>query len=152
MPDWVLWLIAAGVLAAAEVTSLTFVLIMFAGGAVAGAITAAAGGPVLLQVIVAIVATVALLGGVRPVARRHLMSGPGATTGSSRLVGKEAIVLSEVTAYDGRVRLDGGEWTARSYDRDQVLPAGTVVRVMEINGATAVVLHEEPYFKKELGS
>jgi membrane protein implicated in regulation of membrane protease activity len=152
MPDWLIWLIAAGVLAAAEVTSLTFVLIMFAGGAAAGAITAAAGGPVLLQVIVAIVATVALLAGVRPVARRHLMSGPDTATGSERLVGQEAIVLSEVNAHDGRVRLDGGEWSARAYDPRQVLAAGTVVRVMKITGATAVVLHEEPYFKKELGA
>ena len=52
----------------------------------------------------------------------------------------------------GLVGLDGGWWSARSYGRGQVLRAGTVVRVMEINGATAVVLHEEPYFKKELGS
>jgi membrane protein implicated in regulation of membrane protease activity len=148
MPDWLIWLIAAGVLAAAEVSSLTFVLIMFAGGALAGAVTAAAGGPVLLQVIVAIVATVALLGGVRPVARKHLTSGPDTATGSDRLVGQEAVVLSEVTAHDGRVRLEGGEWSARAYDKRQVLPAGTVVRVMKINGATAEVLHEEPYFQK----
>lgn len=148
MPDWLLWLIAAGVLAAAEVTTLTFVLAMFAGGAVAGAITAAAGGPLLAQVIVAIIATCALLIGVWPVARRHLMAGPTAATGSDRLVGEEAIVLSEVTAHDGRVRLNGGEWSARSYDRGQVLPAGTVVRVMKINGATAEVLYEDPYFTK----
>lgn len=148
MPDWLLWLIAAGVLAAAEVTTLTFVLAMFAGGAVAGAITAAAGGPLLAQVIVAIIATCVLLVGVRPVARRHLMAGPAAATGSDRLVGEEAIVLSEVTAHDGRVRLNGGEWSARSYDRGQVLPAGTVVRVMKINGATAEVLYEDQYFTK----
>jgi membrane protein implicated in regulation of membrane protease activity len=151
MPDWLIWLIAAGVLAAAEVSSLTFVLIMFAGGALAGAITAAAGGPVLLQVIVATAATVALLGGVRPIARRHLTTGPDTATGSDRLVGQEAIVLSEVTAHDGRVRLEGGEWSARAYDKRQVLPAGTVVRVMKINGATAVVLHEDPYFQRGLG-
>jgi membrane protein implicated in regulation of membrane protease activity len=148
MPDWLLWLIAAGVLAAAEVSTLTFVLAMFAGGAIAGSITAAAGGPLLAQVIVAIIATVALLVGVRPVARRHLMAGPSAATGSDRLVGEEAIVLSEVTAHDGRVRLNGGEWSARSYDKSQVLPAGTVVRVMKINGATAEVLYEDPYFTK----
>ncbi len=150
MPDWLIWLIAAGVLAAAEATSLTFVLIMFAGGALAGSVTAAVGGPVLLQVVVAIAATLALLGGVRPVARKHLMSGPDTATGSDRLVGQEAIVLSEVSAHDGRVRLEGGEWSARAYDQRQVLPAGTVVRVMKITGATAVVLHEDPYFQKEL--
>lgn len=150
MPDWLIWLIAAGVLAAAEVSSLTFVLIMFAGGALAGALTAAAGGAVLLQVIVALLATVALLAGVRPVARRHLTSGPQMRTNADRLVGQQAVVLSEVTPYDGRVRLDGNEWSARAYDQQQVLPAGTVVRVMKISGATAEVLHEEPYFKKGL--
>jgi membrane protein implicated in regulation of membrane protease activity len=147
MPDWLIWLIAAGVLAAAEAATLTFVLVMFAGGAAAAAITAAVGGPVLLQCIVALVATLALLGGVRPVARRHLMgNGPAAITGSEALVGQEAVVLSQVDAQDGRVRLNGGEWSARAYDKRQVLPAGTVVRVMKINGATAIVLHDEPYF------
>jgi membrane protein implicated in regulation of membrane protease activity len=147
MPDWLIWLIIAGVLAAAEAASLTFVLIMFAGGALAAAITAAVGGGVLLQCIVAIVATVALLGGVRPVARRHLTPGPGTVTGPEALVGQQAIVLSEVSAHDGRVRLNGGEWSARAYDERQVLPAGPVVRVMKISGATAVVLHERPYFE-----
>ncbi|MCW2658563.1 MAG: rane protein [Jatrophihabitans sp.] len=149
MPDWLLWLIAAGVFAAAEAASLTFVLMMFAGGAAAAAVTAALGGPVVLQFIVAIVATLALLGGVRPIARRHLTAGTGAITGSDRLVGKEAIVLSQVDARDGRVRLDGGEWSARAFDEKQVMPAGTVVRVMKITGATAVVLHEDPYFSGE---
>jgi membrane protein implicated in regulation of membrane protease activity len=146
MPDWVIWLIAAGVLAAAEATSLTFVLVMFAGGALAGAVTAAVGGPLLLQCIVAIVATVALLGGVQPIARKHLTPGTGTATGSDALVGQQAVVLSEVDAHDGRVRLNGGEWSARAFDERQVLPAGTVVRVMKITGATAVVLHEDHYF------
>jgi membrane protein implicated in regulation of membrane protease activity len=153
MPDWLIWLIAAGVLAAAEATSLTFVLIMFAGGAAAGAITAAAGGPVLIQCIVAIISTLALLGGVRPIARKHLFTEVGgATTGSDALVGQQAIVLSEVDAHDGRVRLNGGEWSARAYDASQVLPAGTVVRVMKIAGATAVVLHEGQYFGGSTGT
>jgi membrane protein implicated in regulation of membrane protease activity len=146
VPDWLLWLIAAGVFAAAETVSLSFVMLMFAGGAAAAAVTAALGGPVLLQFIVAIVATLALLGGVRPIARRHLTSGTGVATGSDALVGQKAIVLSQVDARDGRVRLNGGEWSARAYDEKQVLPAGTVVRVMKISGATAVVVHEDPYF------
>src|SRR3954466_7312460 len=124
MPDWLIWLIVAGVLAAAEAASLTFVLIMFAGGALAASLTAAVGGGVLLQCIVATVATLALLGGVRPVARKHLTAGTGATTGSDRLVGEHAIVLREVTAQDGRVRLDGGEWSARAFDERQGPPAG----------------------------
>ncbi|PZS13204.1 MAG: NfeD family protein [Pseudonocardiales bacterium] len=145
MPTWLIWLIASAAFAAAEAFSLTFVLVMFAGGAAAAAITAAIGGPVLLQFIVAIIATVALLGVVRPIAQRHLAIGSGARTGTEALVGTEAIVLSEVDVHNGRVRLNGGEWSARSFDRAQVLPAGTVVRVMEIAGATAVVWQEPSY-------
>lgn len=149
MPVWLIWLIAAGVLAAAETSSLSLVLIMMGGGAVAGSITAALGGPLLLQVIVAVAATAALLGGVRPIAQRHLRLGSGAITGSDALVGRTAVVLSAVDARDGRVRLNGAEWSARAFDDTQVLVPGTEVRVMQISGATAVVLKED--VQKELG-
>lgn len=144
MPDWLAWLLAAGVFAVAEAASLTFVLLMFAGGAGAAAITAALGGPVVLQFGVAIVVTLALLGGVRPIATRHLLPNTRAITGADALVGQEAIVLDPVDRSDGRIRLNGSEWSARAFDDSQVLPVGTVVRVMKISGATALVLPEEP--------
>src|SRR5579875_1555904 len=146
MPDWLPWLIAAGAFAAAEAASLTFVLLMFAGGALAGCVTAAFGGPVLVQFLVAIAVTLALLAGVRPIARRHLTAGAPALTGMDALVGQEAVVLNRVDARDGRIRLNGAEWSARSFDDAQVLPAGTVVRVLQISGATALVMPEDPNF------
>lgn len=144
MPDWLLWLIAAGVFAAAETASLSLVLVMFAGGAAAAAVTAALGAPVFVQLVVAIVATAALLGVVRPVAQRHLNTSGLAVTGSDALVGMEAVVLSQVDARDGRVRLNGGEWSARSFDDADVIGPGATVRVVRISGATALVLPEEP--------
>jgi membrane protein implicated in regulation of membrane protease activity len=145
MPAWLILLIASGAFAVAEAFSLTFVLIMVAGGAAAGAVVAAFGAPVFLQFVVALAATAALLGVVRPVARRHLTISDPAITGSDALIGMQAVVLSRVDSRDGRVRLNGGEWSARSFDDDQVLSAGTVVRVMEIRGATAVVWQEPTY-------
>ena len=142
MPVWLIWVIAAAGLAAAETLSLDLVLIMCSGGAAAGAVTAAAGGPAALQVIVALVVSLLLLGFVRPVARRHLVGIGTHPTGAAALVGKEAIALTQVDAHAGRVRLNGAEWSARSYDTTQKLPAGTTVRVMEIDGATAVVWRE----------
>jgi membrane protein implicated in regulation of membrane protease activity len=73
------------------------------------------------------------------------MRDPLVITGSDRLIGREAVVLSSVDAHDGRVRLNGGEWTARTADRAQVLPPGTVVRVVQIDGATAVVVLDANY-------
>lgn len=139
MPAWLVWLIISGALAAGETASGTFVLIMMCGGALGGAITAAVGGPLLAQVLVSLVATLALLWLVRPVAVRHLHPGPAAITGSEALVGREAVVLSEVTRDGGRVRLNGAEWSARAKDPRQSLSAGTRVSVIAIDGATAVV-------------
>jgi membrane protein implicated in regulation of membrane protease activity len=144
MAPWLIWLIAAGVLAAAEMTTLDLVLIMAAGGAAAGAITAALGGPFLVQVLVAVVATAALLGLVRPVAKRHLLPTDPARTGVDALVGMQAVVLSEVSGEQGLVRLNGAEWSALAYDPERTLPSGTVVRVIEIRGATALVMEEPP--------
>src|SRR3954452_5813646 len=103
MPAWLVWLIIAGVLAAGETASGTFVLVMMAGGALGGAITAGAGGALLLQIIVSLVVTLGLVWFVRPIAVRHLHPGPAAITGSEALVGREALVLSTVTRDGGRV-------------------------------------------------
>lgn len=139
MPAWLVWLIIAGGLAAAEATNFALVLIMVAGGAGAAAVAAALGAPVLAQVLVAIAGTLALLWLVRPVAVRHLSPDPRTLTGTDALVGREALVLQKVSENEGRVRLNGAEWSARAIDSTQQLPAGTVVSVVAIDGATAVV-------------
>ncbi|MDQ2959410.1 MAG: NfeD family protein, partial [Actinomycetota bacterium] len=76
---------------------------------------------------------------VRPVARRHLTGHGTMLSGTEALVGTHAVVLSRVDSADGRIRLNGGEWSARSFDHTQVIEAGTTVQVMQISGATAVV-------------
>ena len=142
MPDWLGWLIAAGVLAAAETASLAFVLAMASGGALVGSVVAAFGGPLVAQVFAAIAGMVLLTWLVRPVMIRHLHPGPVAITGAEGLVGEEAVVLQPVTRHDGRVRLRGGEWSARAADPSQDLPTGTIVTVLAIDGATAVVYRD----------
>jgi membrane protein implicated in regulation of membrane protease activity len=137
---WLIWLILAAALAAAEALSLDLVLIMCAGGAAAGGVAAVAGAPPAGQVAVAVAGAVVLLLFVRPVARRHLSGAGTARTGSEALVGASAIVLSRVdSSQHGRVRLNGGEWSARAFDETQVIEVGRTVQVMQISGATAVV-------------
>lgn len=139
MHAWLIWLILAAVLAGAETLSLDLVLIMCAGGAAVGGIGAAAGLPPAAQIALAIAGALALLLFVRPVAKRHLTGSGTARTGIEALIGTQAIVTSKVDAQDGRIRLAGGEWSARAYDRAQVIPVGSTVQVIEITGATALV-------------
>jgi membrane protein implicated in regulation of membrane protease activity len=139
MADWLVWLVAAGALAAAEVLTLTLVLGMLAAAAVVAAVVAAVA-PAAVQVAAFAVTAVLLLGVVRPVARRHRHLPTSIRTGTDALVGRRATTLRPVDAHGGQVRLGGEVWTARSYDDDMVIPAGAAVDVAQIDGATAVVI------------
>jgi membrane protein implicated in regulation of membrane protease activity len=144
--EWVLWLIAAVVLGVLEVTTLTLVLGFFAGGALAAALVAGLGGGVVLQVVSFLVVSLALLGLIRPVVRRHLRPGTGTRTGVAALIGQSAVALERVDAHHGQIKLGGEVWTARAYDPSLVIEAGSPVSVMEIQGATALVYpSEEPW-------
>jgi membrane protein implicated in regulation of membrane protease activity len=140
---WVWWLVAAGVLALVEVTTLSLVCAMFAGGALAAAVVDLIGGDrntLLLQVVAFVVVSVGLLGVIRPVAKRHLHHTPAIATGVAALIGSRAVVLERVDRDTGRVRIGGEVWSARSYDGETVLEPGQSVDVIRIDGATALVL------------
>jgi membrane protein implicated in regulation of membrane protease activity len=141
--DWALWIGLAVVLGLVEVTTLDLTFLMLAGGALAGAAAAGAGAPLLLQVIVALVAAVAMLGLVRPIALRHLRTPPEIRTGTAALVGSGAVALQRVDAHGGQVKLNGEVWSARTYDPSTVIEAGRSVEVVQIDGATAVVYESE---------
>ena len=139
MPAWVIWVIAAGVLAVGEVATLGLVLGLIALAALLGALVAAVGGGIALQLVAAIVCSLALLLLVRPVAKRHLHMPSRLRTGAAALVGAKAVVLERVDADGGRVKIGGEVWTARAFDESQVIEPGARVEVVRIEGATALV-------------
>jgi membrane protein implicated in regulation of membrane protease activity len=136
-----IWLIIGVVLIGAEVLSGDFVLLMLGLAALGGAGTAALGAGTPISVVVFTVAAIALIAGVRPVLKRRLEIGTGHQSNVEALVGGKAIVVSRVDAHDGRVKIEGEIWSARSLDH-RVIEPGTEVTVYEISGATAVVLAE----------
>jgi membrane protein implicated in regulation of membrane protease activity len=139
MPDWVVWAIAAAVLAAGEAASAALVLGPIALAAAIAAIVAAAGAGVAVQVVAFILGSVAALGILRPIAARHMKLPPHMRTGSAALIGTSATVLEQVDRDGGRVKIGGEVWSARSYDEDEVIEAGDRVEVLKIDGATALV-------------
>ena len=139
MDEWVYWIIAAGALAAGEIFTMGFFLGPIAVAATLAALVALAGGPLALQLLVFTVAAVGSVAVLRPHARRHLRTPAQLRTGTAALVGTRALVLEQVTADGGSVKIGGEIWTARTYDEDAVLEPGSRVEVMQIQGATALV-------------
>ncbi|HEX2070041.1 MAG TPA: NfeD family protein [Thermoleophilaceae bacterium] len=139
MSAWVIWIVAAGLLAIGEMVSLSFFMGPIAVAAVVAAVAALAGAGTALQLVVFILASIASLIVLRPIARRHLHTPAKIRTGTAALVGARAVVLERVDGAGGTVKLAGEVWSARAYDEDEVLEPGARVEVMQIEGATALV-------------
>jgi membrane protein implicated in regulation of membrane protease activity len=141
--SWILWLVAACLLGVGEMHQGGFYLLPFALGAAVAAVVSVLGVGALLSVLVFVAVSAIIVLTLRPVARRHRRLGPAIRTGAAALVGKRAMVIERIANDEGVgcVRIDGGEvWTARSFDDDQVIEAGERVEVVEIRGATALVM------------
>ena len=144
MVSWIVWLIAAAVLGVAELVTLTFAFGLIAVAAVVAAVVGVFHLDLAAQLAAFVVAAGAGLVFVRPIAIRHIKQPPALRTGTAALVGRSAIVLEEITEHNGRVRIDGEEWSSRPYlDESLVIPVGTKVDVMQIKGATALVYPRE---------
>ena len=144
MDSWIILLVAACVLGIGEMHQGGFYLLPFAVGAGLAALVSLLGVSALLSAILFVVASVIVFGALRPVARRHRRLPPAIRTGAAALVGRPAMVIERIANDEGVgcVKIDGGEvWTARSYDDDEVIDAGERVEVVEIRGATALVMH-----------
>lgn len=136
---WLIWLAAALLLAVLEIFTLDLLFIMLAAGAAAGAIGAAAGLDLVWQIVLAAVVALAMMLVLRPFLLRHLRTRVDLVeTNVAALVGQAGSVLQPTDAAGGRVKIAGEVWSART-DDGGVLSSGQAVRVVRIDGATAVV-------------
>lgn len=142
MDAWVLWLIAAVIFGVGEIATVGFFLAPFAGGALVAALIAAIGAGTALSWVAFLVVSLVLLAALRPIARRQRRQPPALRSGTAALIGKTGMVVERISNDEGVgcVRIDGETWTARAYDEDVVIEAGERVHIMEIRGATALVM------------
>ena len=139
---WVIWLVAACALGVGEMHQGGFYLAPFALGAVLATIVSLLGVGAALSAVVFVAASTIVFGTLRPVARRHRRLPPSIRTGAAALIGRPGIVLERIANDEGVgcVKIDGEVWTARSYADDEVIDVGQRVEVVEIRGATALVM------------
>jgi membrane protein implicated in regulation of membrane protease activity len=141
--DWAAWLGLAVVLGIVEVTSLDLMFAMLAVGALSGAITALVVNNLAVEVLVALAVAIAMLFVVRPIALSHLRTPRAIRTGVAALIGERGVVTEQVDQHNGRIKLRGEVWSARTYDPSHVIAAGKNVEVVQIDGATAIVYESE---------
>ncbi|MGC5617097.1 NfeD family protein [Georgenia sp. Z1491] len=137
---WWIWLVTAIALGIVEMLTVDLIFLMLAGGAAAGTLVALTGAPIWVQAVVAGLVALTLLFVVRPWVKEMLArSTPDTPMNIRGLVGQIAHTLTEVTDREGRVKLHGEVWSARTAPDVLPRPADEDVRVVEIDGAFAVV-------------
>jgi membrane protein implicated in regulation of membrane protease activity len=143
MGSWIIWLIIAAVLGTIEIATTTLAFGLLGAAALIAAGAGYLGGGAAVQFGAFVLASGLGLGIARPFAMRHIRHPPLLRTGTAALVGRTGYVLDEVSDHGGRVRIGGEEWSARPYDETLVIPVGTKVDVLQIEGASALVYPRE---------
>jgi membrane protein implicated in regulation of membrane protease activity len=136
--DWAWWLIAAAVLIVAELFNGTFVLLMLGVGALAASIVGLVGFPGWVEVLVFAVVAPLALWLVRPWINKRLHKSEQ-DMGLAKIEGSDAVVIERVDRDRGMVKIEGEVWRARPYDVEESYEPGERVRVIKVDGATAMV-------------
>lgn len=134
------WLIALVVLLIIEIITLGLTTIWFAGGALIAFIAAMLNAPLLVQIVLFLVVSLALLIFTRPVAERYFNANRQKTNVNS-MIGKEAKVTADIDNFDqtGQVMIGAVEWTARSVEDGVKIAAGSRVEICRVEGVKVFV-------------
>ena len=118
------WLIAMAVLLVIEIITMGLTTIWFAAGALVAVIAALLHAPLAVQFVLFAV-----------------VNNSRTKTNINSIIGEEAKVTEEIDNFNqkGAVVVKGLEWTARSADENEIIPAGSKVRVKEVSGVKLIV-------------
>ena len=135
-----IWLIIFVACIVVEIITMGLTTIWFAGGSLIASVAAAIGAPLWLQIVLFVAVSLVLLYFTRPIAVKYFNKDRVKTNAES-LVGKQAIVISEIDNLQGigQVTVGGQEWSARTTEEGITLPVGSVVIIRAISGVKLMV-------------
>ncbi len=144
MTMMIIWLVILIIAVVVEVLTMGLTTIWFAGGALVAIVATLLHAPIAVQVVLFFIISLLLLFFTRPVAVKYFNKDRVKTNVES-LVGKQAIVISEINNIQGigQVTVGGQQWSARSMNDNIVIPVGAVVNVLSINGVKLIVKADE---------
>ena len=138
----ILWLVSMIAFVVIECISYQLMSIWMAVGSGAALIAYFLGADFLVQFVIFIVVSVALIVLTRPFASKFLNS-KNEKTNVDNVLGKHAVVIAEIDNIKGvgTIKLGGMEWSARSDDASKI-SEGEIVEVVKIEGVKAIVRKE----------
>lgn len=135
-----IWLAVMVILILIEIVTVGLTTIWFAVGALAAAIVASLGGGTLLQVIVFIIVSFAMLIFTRPFAMK-VINTTRVKTNYEGIIGKVVRITEDVDNINetGCAVVNGQEWTVRATVDTNRIVAGSLAKVVNISGVKLIV-------------
>lgn len=138
---WSFWLLLSLFMVVVEMITVGFFAITIAGGALLAMITSFITPVLWVQILVFLLGSVIFFFTVKPFLQRLFPDQEELKTVVDRLIGKKALVISEICNLEGRgqIKVDGEIWSARSHVDHLIVQEGEHVEIMRIEGVKAVV-------------
>lgn len=139
----IIWLILLACFLVVEAITVGLTTIWFAGGALVAAIASGLGAGILIQWVLFLIVSLALLIFTRPMAVRYMNKGVPKTNVNS-LIGERAVVIQKINNLEqtGQVRINDIEWMARTSSDEVTIPEHAIVTIEGVQGVKLIVKEE----------
>lgn len=139
----IMWLILLACFLVVEAITVGLTTIWFAGGALVAAIASGLGAGILIQWVLFLIVSLALLIFTRPMAVRYMNKGVPKTNVNS-LIGERAVVIQKINNLEqtGQVRINDIEWMARTSSDEVTIPEHAIVTIEDVQGVKLIVKKE----------
>ena len=139
----IMWLILLACFLVVEAITVGLTTIWFAGGALVAAIASGLGAGILIQWVLFLIVSLALLIFTRPMAVRYMNKGVPKTNVNS-LIGERAVVIQKINNLEqtGQVRINDIEWMARTSSDEVTIPEHAIVTIEDVQGVKLIVKEE----------
>ena len=135
---WQMWLIIAGLFFIGEIITVGFLVFWFGVGALIAMIVSCFTTNIIIQTAVFVISSTILLLATKPFVKKFVDVKPTKTNAFS-IIGKKALVTKEINSHSvGQIKINGEVWSAEA-ENDEIIPEGSEVEIIRINGVKAIV-------------
>lgn len=137
---WYIWLILIGIFAIIEIFTSGFLIVWLSAGSFCAMITSFITDNIVIQTAVFVISSTFFIFLTRPLAKKLMAKEKNVVTNAFAIVGKKAIVTQDIntTVGSGQIKVGNEVWSAKC-EGEQIIPKGTEVFILAIDGVKAVV-------------
>lgn len=135
---WQIWLIIAGLFFIGEIATVGFLIFWFGVGALVAMLISFFTSNIIIQTSVFVISSAILLFATKPFVKKFI-DVKSTNTNAFSIIGKKALVRKEINSNSvGQIKINGEIWSAES-ENNEIIPKGSEVEIVKINGVKAIV-------------